>query len=419
MSDQPRFEFECSLGTMAVQDIAGFCERLDVDRKHLRFFCPWAAENHDSAWNMARMIFGVFDVVPNFSKVKDVDYMASPESEVALRFGVPEYIVQIEISKMVDRWAHELKTNPDIFEDAGPKKRGRPRKPKPEDEPPQAPPSVVLPIAEGAKVSDGELAQIEAVIVHYGFTMEVFNLAGREDDYRRIEARWFSGRLVEIQKLFEEVSTKSLARQAVINEMHMRRIDDEMSRLPPLNAKFWQYQDAKIKLEEIYSAQWAQIEKLNPALRTQQTKRAFAGVLSEIIEGIRAFQSDPSNEAVDGVFTALELQVEMRSSKQQGGDVQYRPDIVAAINESRRSIWDPKFKRRLEDKHLKILGYAFHEAVKAFTEKTGIEVPDLAADAGEHPQLYIPPPEGVALDSMTFRGEDAPIIPPDEPIKIG
>lgn len=414
-----RFEFDLGGEVFCVQDVEGLCERMAVTRDTIPILCHWLSTQSDDllelVWHMLRRLYGIGPAIPAVGSLKDDDYVPSTLEEVSARFNYPVENIVKDLVKIRARWVHEMKTNPDTMEE--PKKRrgpGRPKSVPPPDEAP-APAQPTLPVPDSARVSDAELAEIESVIVRYGFTMEMFNLAMREEQHRRVEARWFGGRLTEIQKLFEEVSTKTLARQAIINEMHMRRIDDEMARLPPLNAKFWQYQDAKIKLEEIYSSQWSQIEKLNPALRSQQTKRAFAGVVSEIIEGIREYQSDPNNEIADGVFTALELQVEMRSSKQQGGDVQYRPDIVAAINEARRSIWDPKFKRRLEDKHLRLIGFAFHEAVKAFTEKTGIAIPDLASDNGEHPALYIPSPEESSAAMMI---EDAPIVPPEEPVKI-
>ena len=413
-----RFEIEINGEVFCVQDIEGLCAKLSIVASASQSLCTWASMRTEQdlqlGWILLRRLYGIGPAVPPVGALKDEDYSPACIEEVSARFSIPIDQIDRTIALLHKRWVQDMSTNPDAAEAPAPKRRGRQAKaPPPEVDEKRIPP---LPVPDSSKVSDAEMKEIEAVVVHYGFTMETFSLAMREDDHRRVEARWFASRLIEIQKLFDDVSTKSLARQAVINEMHMRRIDDEMARLPPLNAKFWQYQDAKIKLEEIYSTQWAQIEKLNPTLRTQQTKRAFAGVISEIIEGIRDYQADPKNEMVDGVFTALELQVEMRSSKQQGGDVQYRPDIVIAINEARRCIWDPKFKRKLDDKHLKLIGFAFHEAVKAFTEKTGIKVPDLAADDGEHPPLYIPTPEQSSAASLT--DEDAPIVPPETSIPI-
>jgi hypothetical protein len=99
--------------------------------------------------------------------------------------------------------------------------------------------------------------------------------------------------------------------------------------------------------------------------------------------------ADPTERPRDGVFTDDEIQVLFRVSAQQPDPV-YRFGWVAAVNEARLGIGDPRWKRQMTERQCKILDTGFAYAIKVLTAKYGGKKPDLMRDdaAGEYDEIY-------------------------------
>jgi hypothetical protein len=95
---------------------------------------------------------------------------------------------------------------------------------------------------------------------------------------------------------------------------------------------------------------------------------------------------------VDGVFTGEELQVALRVSRQSiasGFATQYRPDVVALVNEAQRHLLDQNYKPTLRASEAQRLLAGWQAGERACREDLGVAVPDLLEDGpeGEHPKL--------------------------------
>lgn len=255
---------------------------------------------------------------------------------------------------------------------------------------------VVLPgEAKAAKMRVELTADEREVIESHGFSLSLFTVSGRNQSDMRTEMRWFYDRLVDMKALFEDHSVKSIARQALMNELQLNRIDVAIMRTSltdadgVIDAKYKALLNLKTKLEDQYLGQWEQISKLCPSISASSNKRIVQGVISEFVEGVLKHRKDVKNELLDGVFTAFEIQVLMRHSVQMG--MQYRPGWVAAVNEGKAFLSDPTYRRRLKNRHCRILDDCFHQAEKRLGHL--IEKPDLESTHpvnGEYPPLFDP-----------------------------
>lgn len=136
------------------------------------------------------------------------------------------------------------------------------------------------------------------------------------------------------------------------------------------------------------------------------------------------YKSDRNNELVDGLFTAMEIQILLRAS-QQDPNVRYRPELSIAWNEAKRCLWDAKFRSQFEDPkkpgtypYLGLLAAGFQGAVANFMEKTGLKLPDLESDGpdGEFPKLFIP--EHSDEPPADELPQDREIVIPEKAVEI-
>ena len=263
---------------------------------------------------------------------------------------------------------------------------------------------------EVADLTEEEQRLLEA----YGFSMDLFK-AHRSESAARAEMRWFYERLMDLKPMMDDAAVKEIVRQCLRNELQLRRIDDEMMQTPMvqfkdgrrsdgINPQFEDLQALKSKVEKTYAEQWEQVTKLSPSLSAKSNRRAAQGVMSEYIEGTLKHHQDPNNQILDGVFTAFEIQVLMRKSEQQG--MQYRPGWVAAVNESKNHLTDPKFKRRLPDKHCRVLDESFRIAEQRLGDT--LKKPDLVStgEDGEYEALYEPTEEDAEIKDTVEEEEN-------------
>jgi hypothetical protein len=289
-------------------------------------------------------------------------------------------------------------------------------------EPPPAPPPKTDKPAEAVAPTDAEAdAQ---VIREVGFSMSFFEIPGRSVECQTDEIRWFASRLRELRKMFDEPMARTLARQALTNEVLMRRCDDEMLTLSPNQESFQTIHVTKKKIEDSYQDQWTKLEEICPYIKGIHQKVTVTGTMAEMIDAYRAYKANGDNTLIDGVFTAFGIQIETRASK-QAPDPNYRPGMVAAINEAKLAIWDPNFKRLLPDNVCKALDDGFRNAHKDMVDKGIIVLTDLEKEGpeGEWPDLFHPGHEAMAAAAQATAadgdGVDESKILPAHEVEIG
>ncbi len=390
-----------------VQAWPAFAGFFGVQEFEAAAFYDWLGREQAELSGMVRMLYGIRPAIPTGAEDERYQRLWGLD-EVAAELATSGEQVRLMLAMIREGWVEEKRRNPVARPEPESPKERKARRRERDSEPEPAP----LPY-QGQAISD----ESAAVLRTYGFGPDIFDLYGRSEQTRHTEIEWFCARLEELKRVFDEPMAKTLARQAILNEMSMRRIDDEMTKLPPAHQKFWDLQETKRKIEATYLQQWQQLEDSCPFIKSMQTKAAFAGVVSELIEAYRSYRADANNELVDGLFTAMEIQVLLRASQQEPG-VRYRPELSICWNEAKRCLWDARFKSQFEDPnrpgtypYLGILSAGFRGAVDNFIEKTGLKLPDLESDGpdGEFPKLYIPK-EGPSEESVT-EVESEVVIP--------
>jgi hypothetical protein len=286
-----------------------------------------------------------------------------------------------------------------------PVKKGRPRKVEPE------------PRTEWVKstnrmemVLDDEGKRHAAIVQAFGFDPYLVNLGDREAWQNVAELVWLSGRLEELRTVFEEPMAKTLARQAIQCEIQMRRCDDKLMTLAPDAETFWDLQETKIKIEEMYLKHWEAIEAACPTAKANEKRVKFTHTFTDIVRAYREYKENEKNELVDGLLTVYGIQVENFVSAQDPA-CKYRPGLVAAVNEAKLGINDPNWRRRIPIGVLKIMDAGYAEAQRKLVESGTIRIVNLEAEgpSGEYPDLdfnevaeiepeITPPEESVALE---------------------
>lgn len=225
----------------------------------------------------------------------------------------------------------------------------------------------------------------------FGFPKEIFQLEGRSKDAQEVEINWMASRLTELERVFKEPMAAGLARQALLNEMHMRRADEKLATTPVESKKFWELQDTKLKLEGIYQKQMDRVAELVPGYKSATHRVQVQGLFSEIYSGYIDFIKNGRNDVIDGIFNAYEIQILMRTSQEHleaGIATRYSPAWVSAVNEAKRGLWDPKWRPKIEKTLLKKMQAGWDEVMAKITAHESL--PQLMRDdeRGEYPPLF-------------------------------
>lgn len=295
---------------------------------------------------------------------------------------------------------------------------------------PNEPPPVGIPadiekeaqeIAAGLKSPTEQLSEVREKVLEafkiienppFLFGRNIFKQYGRDKSQENAEILWFADRLDQLRKAFDESMSSGLARMAVLNELYLRRIDDQLTLLAPDSDTFADLLKKKNSIEENYQSQWKQLEEICPFVKSINNRMSFNGTMGEIIQGYQKFKTNGDNSVLDGLFTAFELQVEMRSSI-QAPEPRYRPGLVAAIQEAKASMFDPKWKRTVPDKVYRVMDETCKAIYAKMVESGEIFQPDLAGDGptSEYEELMRPIVENEVETGAAAEHLDTEVLP--------
>jgi hypothetical protein len=235
---------------------------------------------------------------------------------------------------------------------------------------------------------EGELVfQDEETLKKYQFPLTIFHWAGRQMDEARIEMGWFVERVMDFAKMLDDKVAGALARQALLGELNMRRLEMASFQHAP-GSKDWQtsqrnYEAASDRYRNL-------IKELNaffPLAAAIAYKNVFKGQLSDLICGYQEYYANGDNRLFDGMFTALEIQVECRRSV-QATEPQYRASLPVMVNAAKAGLFDPKWKLQFSPRQLARLDAAWKKAFVEGEESDGVMPVDLMKEDGEFPPLY-------------------------------
>lgn len=337
-------------------------------------------------WEILRRIFGVNPVIVPLDT--DAKYLGIENKiDVAVDLGLDEGELNAELELVGAAWKKVLKNQKPLEKPAESKTERKKTETVVTPNEAPAPQNTASVRVDLPSMGNSER---EKLLFQYGFSNATFGQIDREMNEAVAERDWFASRVEELRKLFDEPMVSSLARQALLNEMMLRRVDAKLCVTEVDSTLFAELQETKTRIEKQYQEQWAQIEELFPQAKHVGNKVSFAAVLSDLVQATRDHLAKGENQRIDGLFTGYEIQIQVREAVQH--DIRYRPGQVAAINEAIGGLWDPNWTRKLTDFQCKQLDEGFKEGARRIRENAGIPLPDLEDDGprGEYPPLFTP-----------------------------
>lgn len=352
-----------------------------IDGSSTPAFHKWVQGRPDLAasWQVARMLFGIEPTVQDENADASLYTNALSIDDIAelRKCSVDE--VKIELECLSAAWKVYCRTAPPVVQ----------------QQQPLAVQVEPVPVVVVPETPVGPLTGQQLDLLRYrGFSREDFTKMDKHRPTEKVDAemQYLYGRLVELRKVFDEPMAKEFGRQALINEILLRRIDDALLGLEPSGQKFAILRETKGDIEATLIKQWAKIDEICPFVKGALNKQTAIGAISDLIKGEMEWGRDQTHHVFDGLFTLFEFQTEMRQSQQLGPS--YRPGWVAAMLEARAGLYDPNFRRKMSNSKCQILDAAFQAANKAFNDKHNVKLPDLLLEGkgGDYPELILPEP---------------------------
>jgi hypothetical protein len=415
--DESAEEWQVATGKEFITDVC-------VTLEQLPRFHRFMADKYGEAWKYMRLLYAVNPVV--MPVTCDAAYLRADWtlSELAMFLGVKKVIINDRIQVALLAWRREM---PDALQpppaqnrggrprknaaEIGPKKnpsapaqpkgqRGRPKKNiapsvfQDRNDPPPSlapcfsaeptPETVARPSATVAHTEPSTAPEDRQgdILFKYGFSWQMF----KNGD----EAAWFKHRLGELERLFNEPAVSALAREIIFNEMYLRRINEDLARVSSTDDAFSDLNENRGKLSSELREAWEQICERVPWASEVGSRMNVIGIMSDAIQSCRDYESKGCSKRLDGFYTNLEIQVQMRDAVQRPS--QYRFGQVVYLREAMDNIFDPLWKRKLPLKVYKALDMGVKEAVKKLVEDGQYDSLDMESEgaAGEFPPLFVP-----------------------------
>jgi hypothetical protein len=319
------------------------------------------AVEHPRQWQIVRRLFGIAPVVPSADSHDDDLRIWTREELVAE--GIYGDLEQIEAELEVLRvlWRDHLnRTEQSRQAEAVSTKL-------------EAPP--------------GELALDDKLLETFQFSERIFKVnvydptAGedgkgaevpRGDTENRIEREWFTKRVIGWQKMLQDPMGGPVARSALMNDLHLRRLEYEIA-VSPSNRRD-KLLELQQRLTKDYNTAIEKLQEMFPDLAVAG-RITFRAVLSDVIVAHRDYYARADRRLVDKVFTASEIEFQLRSSLQLGA--QHRFSLGLAIVENIHGMYDPEFRSQFKPSTLKKIDAMTKAAREAARELQNEPVVDL------------------------------------------
>lgn len=352
---------------------------LGVAADQLPDFHAWASK-FPRAWTLVRRLFGVMPVSVPLGGDPD-DYRVWSPNELASAFGLDGRAFQAELEAVRSGWGKRVEGRVSSVERTAPGTR-----PSTLD----ARPALACP-QPALLVTDEEFLR------EFGFPEALFETG--EVQERQADRAWFCLRARDWERLLRDRNASRLAVQVLIKDLRLRRANIQLCRL---EAKAFGDVDQERKrgtqvrdlnatirdLESSYQEQLEALQELAPWFNVTGRQVTVTGAIGELIAAVQEYEARGDSRLMDGIFTALEIQVLMRSS-QQIPEPQYRAGWVTYVNESRQFLWEPNARSQFKQTDLARLDHAWKAAAQKFNEESGTPLPDLESDGpeGEYAEL--------------------------------
>lgn len=249
-------------------------------------------------------------------------------------------------------------------------------------------PVLAAPAAEAPAAPREELAleTPEQVLARQGFPDIQFRT--------QAEGERFLKRVEDFAPLLREAAASGMARELLIHELRIARLDAQLDAPNAMreNGAEWRLLlKTRTELSERYEGLMKLILDKFPWAQQVAGKVTLKGVMSEITAGILAYKARGDTQLLDGVHTALEIQVLCRMSA-QAPQPRYRAGKVVYLNEARAGLHDPSWQSQLTKGFVKRADACWAETYAQLAREAGDPLPDLEKEGpeGEYPKLVEP-----------------------------
>lgn len=342
-----------------------------LEEPHLPALHAWlAAPGNDRAWLMVRRTGAVNPVLIPLNS-DPADFEAWPRARLRDHLGLTE-------KQLKEEWA-ALRL---AWEARSPESKA----PGPE-------------LKAAGDPSPELLEDEDALLRRLDFRPEILRLTQRSSDANKLEKQWFCQRLRDLEPWLTDQRTGTHARTLLGVELRLRRATDDLwdleSSQPPAaeTARFDEHERAVNRLRERvnglqdqFRASEEALQKAAPDFGKSLNEVRATGALGEFVKGIQEFEAAGDRRKIDGIHTALQIQVLLRTS-QQVPLPSLRPGLVAYWNEAKRCTWDPHYQSALPERMLAAVTKAFQASYSEQSEALGLPRPDLLKDGEEYPPL--------------------------------
>ncbi len=322
-----------------------------------------AAAGYPRGWQFIRKLFGVQPLMPPDDATAE-DFRIWDRTELLKHFGLEAGQLRAEFDVVRVLWAKAEKAEPRLGI-------------KPEtlklEHPDGLKPGLQAELPVVVETLHQENALRELGFSEKMFEINVFSSDGREETPRpaeenRMERKWFIERINDEQwkMMLRESISAVVAREAILNELALRRLDRDMSQVNPRSKHYQELRSTKRDLYDQYQQQLTALNEMFP-------ERSIAGkvqsrvTVAAFVKAVQAYKADGNNELVDGIRTAHEIDVELTPSVQAPLPA-YRQGQNTFILEGNHHLFDPNFRSKLRQSTLRILDRALPEAWNVIRE---------------------------------------------------
>jgi hypothetical protein len=317
---------------------------------------------HSRPWLICRRLYGIGPMILPADADPD-DFRPSSRAQICEDFGLQPDELQAELDALRTLWLQLLESNQRTETPA----QAQPEKPK------------------------VELAFGDEVLREFGFEERMFKVmvynpetkteTPRSPEDTRLEREWFCKRVTEWRKMLEESGGATLARAALINDLYLRRFDQELAVLAPSSKKFEDLYKSKRQIEQQYQEQLKDLQEMFPEMSIA-SKVSFHAQISDLNKAHRDYYGNGDKRLVDKIFTATEIEVLLRMSV-QATEPKYRFGLNIALVEAIHGLYDPNWRPQFKPSVLKKLDAGFKRAVVEMREAQNEPLVDL--DKGVRP----------------------------------
>ena len=254
--------------------------------------------------------------------------------------------------------------------------------------------------AKTASVAESKPPSAQAPEISHGDD-ETLRLAGFAPERMfHHDTAWkprFVDRVREWGPILRDRMTATTARSALLNELRVWRLEqclmeeDPAARDKESRKRYRELADELDTVNRAYQGQLQLIEQQAPWFNVTGQTLSFKNAISELVQGLQEYHANGNTEKLDGIFTATEIQVLLRTSS-QSPEPTYRMGWVTHVNSSREWLYRQEARRQFKASDLAKLDAGFKAAVRAYVEDSGEHVPDLEREGadGEYEDIFQP-----------------------------